>query len=63
MFKLICLFDLGHLMNPCYSLILRLDILHELSLGYKVNSFLNDFIKKLVLKGSPFVRDMGGFSW
>ena len=63
MFEPIYLFDLGNFVKPCYSLILRLDLLHESSLGYKVNSFLNDFIKKLVLKESRFMRDMGGFSW
>ena len=63
MFESIYLFDLGNFVNPCYSLILRLDILHGSPLGYKVKSFLNDFIKKLVLKESSFMRDMGGFSW
>jgi len=63
MFELIYLFDLGHFVNPRYSLILRLDILHGSHLGYKVNCFLNNFIKKLFLMESPFMRDMGGFSW
>lgn len=63
MFIPIYLSGLGNFLNPCYSLIMRLDMLHESSLGYKVNSFLNDFIWNLILKESRFMRDMGGFSW
>jgi hypothetical protein len=63
MFAPIYLFDYGDYVNPCYSLILRLDILHGSLLGNKVDCFLNDFIKKLVLKEPPFMRDMGGFPW